>query len=110
MYNRRKNHTLAEDIYLLGYCVVNKLEDRRLDKVLKPCNDYHNTESDEPTSHIVESADIVETCAMLRTAVIELTHKVIGLTNDMAELHVIIHGLKQETIEDIKAVSQPAYQ
>ena len=35
MYNRIKSDLLSEDIYTIGYSVVNQLKDRRLSKVLK---------------------------------------------------------------------------
>ena len=98
LYSRRKTETLANDIYILGYCVVNNSEDLRLSKIFK----NNNTESSvEPVSELnaqitendtISTADLVDTCLDLRKDVKDLTEVVRNLQTE-------IRGLQQQLVQ-----------
>ena len=47
LFARRKSHTLAEDIYILGYSVVSKLQHKDLYRIFKDANKDNMTGSEE---------------------------------------------------------------
>lgn len=96
LYNRRKIHMLSEDAYLLGYCFVNKLADKRLDRVLKTRDGDQGQQQSDEASTVVEQADIIEICSILRTSVLNLTQQVKNLAEDISGLHTTIEALKEE--------------
>ena len=85
MFNRRKADLIIEDIFILGFCLVNKSQDKRLAKVLKQplTSDDHPHEvtlsADNPT-------DLIETCIVLRDTVTCLTSTVSTLTREVTTL------------------------
>jgi len=91
MYNRRKVQFLAENIYILGYAVVNKLADNRLSKVLKEMSQTEeineNARGDDTIRHLLDPADdITETCIVLRQSVATLIGVVRTLTGEVQSL------------------------
>ena len=98
MYSRRKTETLANDIYILGYCVVNNSEDSRLSKIFKNNNTEASTDTNpELNAQVTESdtfntAELVDTCLDLRRSVKDLTDVVRNLQTE-------IRGLQQQIIQ-----------
>ena len=92
MYNRRKNDTIAEDIYIIGYSTVNQLKDRRLSKVMKPGGATNATNANDVS--LVESGDLIETCMSLRGTVTVLTTAVANFTNELITLREKVSQLE----------------
>ncbi len=91
MYNRRKLAGLAEDVYLMGYAIVNKQADTRLNKALKSRgNSSQTSESDDgPVSSQVDEnhpMDLVLACASLKDTVAKLTTTVKQLQKQYLDL------------------------
>lgn len=91
MYNRKKIKFLAEDIYILGYVIVNKSKDKRLSKVLKQANvaaEETNAANDDTltTPPLLDSGDVIETCLVLRDSVTDLTAVIRSLRDEVRTL------------------------
>ena len=71
LYKRRKADLITEDIFVLGYCIVNKQKDLRLNKVLKLHSKVSQDEDHALSDPLgtLETADLVETCIGLRQSV-----------------------------------------
>ena len=80
LITRRKKKLICEDIYVLGYCVVNGLEDRRLKNIVKPkpANDSVISEADTSLQDN-EELDLRQFCVSLKSAVDALTTQVCRL-------------------------------
>ena len=65
LFARRKKAYLAEDIYILGHCLVNKLEDRRLKNIVKgnQANESTNVIQDEVSPN--SDLDILQSVPLL---------------------------------------------
>ena len=62
MYNR-KSDLVSEDIYTIGYSVVNQRKHRRLFKMLKQGGATHNRDnSNDVSMNVVDSNGLIETC------------------------------------------------
>ena len=103
---RKKKLTLAEDIYVLGNSVVNKTEDSRLGKILKPqsAGDTSSLESD--SSNSLDSI-LVQNYITMKQSIEDMT-KQIGvlvtrtkhLETEVTVLKTVIAQLSQEKTED----------
>ena len=63
---RRSKALLVEDVYIAGLSVVNKLEEKRLKKILKGDISTEPTTSKEDKINLFEKNELHETCMELR--------------------------------------------
>ena len=64
---RRSKALLVEDVYIAGFLVVNKLEEKRLKKILKgDISTEPPTTSKEDKINLFEKNELHETCMELR--------------------------------------------
>ena len=78
LFSRRKKKYIAEDIYLIGFSLVNNMEHAALRKILKQNNEESVSLLEESSS---DSSDILETCTALKSTVDRLLSQVNGLVN-----------------------------
>lgn len=107
IYNRKKISLIAEDIYTIGYSVGNTLPDRRLAKVLKIGNMGEgmniNTQP-QLTADLVEGANLLKTCVMLKDTVLNLNNVTSILLEDVNSLREKIAHLEMRL--DVTQVNQ----
>ncbi len=88
LYNRRK---MAIDVYVFGNAVVNKLLDKRLNKVFKftrgPLQSQHGLDDTFFHGNLVDNEDLLQTCVDLQNAVTILQQTVKDLTNNVTAFH-----------------------
>ena len=95
MYNRKKIKLIAEDIYILGYSVVNKASDKRLSKVLKlPQQSSTDSQDVSFIAPLLDPVDITETCIVLRDTVTDLTRVISELTTEVKSLKCKVSQLE----------------
>lgn len=103
LYNRRKCETVINDIFILGYSVVNKMEDQRLKSVFHK-NDISQSaqapeeELDNSLSVNSNSTDLLQVCMQLQTTVFDLTGTVSRLQDDIRELSAQLE--QQQSVKD----------
>ena len=76
---RRKKKPLSEDVYVIGYCVISDLEDRRLRKVVKIPETQNETivpQEQEEYLDNPENIDPIQLCLSLKNTVDQLKRKV----------------------------------
>ena len=93
LYCRRKTNLIAEDVYILGYCVVSGLEDRRLKNILK-CDPNKSVLSQEDGVTNAEDLDIIHTCITLKNSVATLVNQVKCLVTHVEVLENEITSMK----------------
>ena len=87
MHNRRKSDLVSEDIYTIGYSVINQLKDRRLSKVLKQGGAINTRDnSNDVSMNVVDSNSLLETYVALKDSVTDLTIAVSSLTGELTTL------------------------
>ena len=94
LFARRKKAYLAEDIYILGHCLVNKLEDRRLKNIVKgnQANESTNVIQDEVSPN--SDLDILQTCTSLKSTMDLLVTQVKGLVLRVGTLEKDVTSMK----------------
>ena len=103
LIERRKAVLIAEDVYLLGFSLVNKTQHNRLKKILKSKSSSKEVgplrESQEPNINI-DSAELVAACLSLQKTVKDLKKHVRELTDRVAlsEGEVCVLKLSREEI------------
>ena len=97
LYARRSKSLLVEDIYIIGYSVISKMEDKRLKKILK------GDPALESQSDLIDDKDIFETCVdqkisseILRVRFNQLEKKVHDLEDEVTSLKLTILGLTEK--------------
>ena len=91
LFSRRKKKYIAEDIYLIGFSLVNNIEYAALRKILKPNNEESVSLLEESSS---DSSDILETCTALKSTVDRLLSQVNGLVNRVSTLESEVTSMK----------------
>ena len=100
MYNRRKKETIAHDIYILGYSLVNKKEDQRIAKVTKTPRTPENPRISGDESILNESnAELLDTCMQLKVTVLKLTSAVNVLSEDVKDLQLKLEAQRVPPIQ-----------
>ena len=96
LFVRRNKNLLIEDIFVLGYSIVSKSEERRLKKVMKPASANNITLSTEDDNQITKTADkdIYETCIILKTTVNSLMGQVSNLCTSVKILEEEVTTLR----------------
>ena len=97
MYNRRKVSNTVEDIYVIGYSLVNKLMDKRLCKTLKKFQIDQDTTAasiDDSMAPLLNHVDIMETCGLLRDTITELKCVMTDLKGEVKNLKDKVAGLE----------------
>lgn len=121
LYNRKKTETIANDIYILGYCVVNEREDTRLSRIFKnPSDSNIDPHADETPRAIAtdstaaDTVELVEVCLNLQNDVVCLTRLVKGLQSDILSLSEKLrasgtaHCLHDVMLQNPQPVNDPA--
>ena len=105
--NRRKKSALADDIYVIGYSVVNEQEHKRL-KVLKSKTDAGDITltQGEPVNPTTEDSELLVMCHLLREQVEELLGRVASLSSRVESLESELTGLKILRLDDRKRNDQ----
>ncbi len=97
LYDRRRLHTYANDIYYFGNSIRNSDIDKGMKSVFKPSTTQllQNDDKDDATPDVsmIEQSDVIETCLLLRESVVslktiisDLDKKVTGLQTNIGEL------------------------
>ena len=78
LIKRKKQNTLIDDIYVIGYSLVNGLEDRKIKKVLKADNENCNDSLNESNTLISDPSNraLITICAELKAAVRKLENNI----------------------------------
>ena len=99
-FNRRNISSFAEDVYIVGFAVINNQANKRLYKILKQgAAPLPGTPMIDDTIIIAtENAELVEQCAGLKQAVVHLTNVVNDLQCKYQELQ---HRISLKTEEGI---------
>lgn len=81
LFNRRKPQRRAYDIYIIGFAMVNNLDDIRLRKITKGPRPAGSSPDE---SFITDNnADLIETCLQLKASVVKLSATVNTLTTEI---------------------------
>ena len=105
LYTRRKKKRLCEDVYIIGYCVVSGLEDRRIKKILKtdPSNEGASSQVDTSTADF-DDCDLRQFCASMKSTIEALTTQVnrlktrVGiLEEDLTSANCVFLNLTKDT-------------
>ena len=84
LFNRRKPQRRAYDIYIIGFAMVNNLDDIRLRKITKGPRPAGSSPDE---SFITDNnADLIETCLQLKASVVKLSATVNTLTTEINAL------------------------
>ena len=110
LYNRRKTEKMVNDIYILGYCVINNLEDARLNKVIK---DYipnvdvadENDDTENPPNN--SDPELLTVCLDLRKSVNDLTKTVRQLQGDIQILKEELQFRGNQDAAEVQPVPGP---
>ena len=89
LFARRKSHTLAEDIYILGYSVVSKLQHKDLYRIFKDANPDENS-INEVGCKSEEFSEILDVVAALKEQVNQLTQTVTNLRKRMETVEGVL--------------------
>ena len=86
MFKRRKSDLVSEDIYTIGYSVVNQLKDRCFSKVLKQGGVTNTRDnSNDVSMNMVQSNGVA-----LKDSVTDLTIAVSSLTGELTRERVTL--------------------
>ena len=112
LYNRRKTPNIVNDIYIIGYCIVNELEDSRLNKVLKNYTAVIDvSEQEEGDQSLLNDTEggLLAVCVQLQKSVTELTKTVKKLQEDIVALKADLHvpGVRDEPTPGASAPNNP---
>ena len=92
---RRSANVLADDVYILGFVIVNGAVDKRLKKLFKTNpNAGVGTHADRNDVSLIEQSDLAETCLLLRESVMNLTDVICGLKTDIGSLQQDVSRLE----------------
>lgn len=94
LINRHKPNTLSEDIYIMGYSIVNGILDKRLGKFLKSADSSHTLS--DLTSQGNDNSELLAVCLALKDNVGVLTSSVKTLTNETGSLKSTVKSLTNE--------------
>ena len=107
MHNRRKSDLVSEDIYTIGYSVVNQLKYRRLSTVLKQGGATNTIDnSNDVSMNVVDSNSLLETCVTLKDSVTDLTIAVSSLTGELTTLREKVALLEMRLYDGGPAAQQ----
>ena len=102
LFARRNKTLLLEDIYVIGYSVVNKREHKCLRKILKKDGANESLASEAEHPELLDKNDLFETCVELREIVDilkirinGLDKKVDALEDEVTTLKLTIHNLNE---------------
>ena len=82
---RRKSEKIAFDIYIIGFALVNDLEDTRLKAITKPTSRANASQYEESFFNET-NGELLETCLELKQTMSVLTAEVRSLTKEVQEL------------------------
>ena len=103
LYDRRKKKGLSEDIFIMGSCVVHEIEDARLKRILKPnsvsANLINNSISVDEQNPEPDSSEILQTCAVMKKCMTDMTKQLELLNTRVANLEGEITVLKCTVIQ-----------
>ena len=92
---RRSANVLADDVYILGFVIVNGAVDKRLKKLFKTNpNAGVGTHADRNDVSLIEQSDLAETCLLLRESAMNLTDVICGLKTDIGSLQQDVSRLE----------------
>ena len=89
LYNRRRPHTYASDIFHIGITIRNSNIDKNMKAVFKPetaQSDDHNEDDANPDVSMIDQTDVIETCLLLRDSVISLKAVIRDLQQEVTDL------------------------
>ena len=88
LLNRRTISSIAEDVYILGYVLINNQADKRLNKILKQAVVSLSSVPlfDDTITVAPESAELIDICTGLKQSVVHLTKLVKDLQVQYQEL------------------------
>ena len=89
LYKRKKMELMAQDVFIMGYSFVNKIQDKRLGKTFKTTAALNDSQPHASNESLVEDntdSDLQETCMLLRQTVLNLESTVIRLSIDVKDL------------------------
>ena len=107
LYARRSKLLMSEDVYIIGYSVINTLEDKRLKKILKgeqqveAINDSVFSVTQEDPSDGEEKVNLLVMCTELKVTVETLTTEIYRLRTRVCELEEQFSDIviKQRTVQ-----------
>ena len=107
LYARRSKPLLAEDVYILGFSVLNRLEERNLPKILK----YVPAQTEDHQEEGFDGdVDLLQTCIKLKTSnvsllsqVSDLVTRVVSLENEMTKMKCTIARLRHKPTDECDA-------
>ena len=103
---RRNKGKLCEDIYVIGNCVVSKLEDRRLKRIVKSDTSSELSLSQADKSTLIgDDTDVLHICATLKSTVDALSLQVSRLKTRVGILEEDL-SVAVETIQALKRPKQ----
>ena len=68
LFSRRSKILLIEDVYIIGYTVINKLEGKKLKKIIKGDPTKDASLQEDGATDLIDTKDVVNTCAELKIA------------------------------------------
>ena len=99
---RRKKSLLADDIYIIGYCIVSKMIDRRLPNIFKSDQNDEPLLLDTTENSETDLAGLIQNCAKvqdttdnLKNTVNDLLARIFSLENEVTELKKTVKKLSE---------------
>ena len=102
LYNRRKVTLLSTDIYVIGFCLVCKAEDKRLKTMFRPMpTSVTSSETSDVSSNpldLTDNADLLAACMNLKTQVNSFQGVIREMQSRIEELEEETTLLKAEVV------------
>ena len=105
LFNRRKVSEFAEDIFIIGYSIVNNQKDKRLSKTLKQAPNSQLPDSEYFETSVIAApmatdlADLTSVCASLKVSVSQLTQTIKELKAQCLDLQKRIPLINSDSRE-----------
>lgn len=108
LYNRRKVEMLVNDIYVIGFSVLNQMLDKRLSKVYKVLRGITPSQShadDTLTGPLIDNEDLLQSTVELKATVSLLENTVKLLTEKVTSLTLKIDNMNNNINHDAAQVN-----
>ena len=94
LFSRRSKILLIEDVYIIGYTVINKLEGKKLKKIIKGDPTKDASLQEDGATDLIDTKDVVITCVELKIALQVLTVRFNQALKRVDELEDEVSSLK----------------
>ena len=99
LYARRSKALLVEDVYIIGFSLVSKIEDKRIKKnVIKGTIANESLSQEDITTDLLENKDLFTVCADLKSSVDIFRIRIKQLEDRVIELENEVTRSKMEKI------------